>query len=721
MLTESEKNFVRDSFKTFLRNSYVHDIVFTDKFPDKEYSAFNHAIKSRRRIAWFNEKSGCINIYTPNIEHCNIPFIQSHVLSVAVEHFGFANLFRPEFGRLLASGMGNIIGERFDDITHVSNYLHNLVSKYNLSEHQELFGKSVNLVVSLNGFIFNAGFDVSAMRFGLGRYQYNKAVLNAKSGDYSFFDERCTKEFNNRIRIDEPFELYIGYAGDLLKNLGYLDREVYIHSSGIVRTCKKHFDGDLSVFKNLQFASLFHNPLFIYRCNNAFCSSDYAVVTDFSIMDKRLCFYIGGPDYINSAVRYKEDKNMRPFRIGATPSFVSESKLCRVLANTVDDWRYMREIQSESGHDKCFEYLDMLGLTETIKSGALPSPASIAGCLDTELLMRIAKIAKDFENPKDSVEISEAAGEKVDPQAVMIEKSCSVSESVFEEDRQEAVVPRRNYKFPSGLFSKTTAAKLGDAGIICTNDVFRVGLGDFRKAAGNDRALNKVVQWMADKGLYILPSVKPVVNESVTRDEVISHLSDNLLALSGTIKGTPVVARRLDGSYFAGSDALHLCICGLNQKSQSCPYWVTRNELSSFGCVPGKAEPVPVWNGGECTYVYNLSKTDFPKVNQDAYRLLMDRRTVGPDLDSTGRYIANLVNSIRPSCVMGNSYTFDSFFNHMDGFTSSNMVELKNRKDSSLTDIVGEDMVSDMERKGKAKQFMDYAETFKDGGIKKSK
>ena len=699
------KQDVEKSLRRVIASTHLKGVDFVDEFPSGMSDGLKHRVLERKTSHWYDRQTDRVCIYTPNLMSANLSFVQGEVMSGLIERYGIACMFNSDFqdmGKRLLEESNARMGRHYDSLWDLDT---------------ELFDQAV---VQKSTLPFSVVVPILAEHFDLkcSEQMLTRTVSNAyysayrnlidkqiAAGDFSHFDD-C----NIFSLVNKKPMLDFGPTSSTLESMGYPS----LHLIGFTDTFKAFFEDHgvkmgPEALKGLSDA--IQHPLAVIRSPRG---GDVNIVTDIRL-DKPgfdrplfLAFSAYGPEKtVDEKIRFDKENagkgDRKKYNVSLRPFSITEEKLHHRMLNQ-DNWIYLKPQNSLDGSS--YELIERWK-----KNGTAFSPAEYKSGFETRFLT-VANIAKDFHNPITNEKFLQLYGYKRDPVGKEIERRARLGSelsSLTVPDRQDAdsvpvekltYLDRTRLPFPKGLFKETEWKKLQAEHISCAHDVMRLGLEKVCELVPTARSINKLCQWLGSNEIWLKDSaIELPVKDSPTPADVIDHFSDCAIRASGKTDKPVLVPRLISGNYITGSDAAHLMYAAWAMRGCDCPVWATESQLDLLGCKPGKAEPVPVMNDGEPTYMYNLQKTDFPKVHPARYEQLMDA-CKDEIAEHTKRYF-----SIFLGYLNSGQMEVSDMISHLDSFNTSVRTYADGIKGVSLSDIIGPDGVKELKRQAKTRQM----------------
>ena len=677
----------------FFTLSTVKSIMLVDTLPDNDY---RNSLRDRKRCSWMDDKEPYVYMYIQNIGGARPEYWQGHVLRAAIGGLGLAGLFPDGH-----EGILDALNGRFGDS-----------------------GMKLNSLALWDALLANRSVERTGPEFWKGVAESICFPLGLKAGELvtrcirDGYEDICRKGREMRLGRDsgggllsavvpEVRQKLLGNTGDVLRSLGYPEVAFVVNPGKLSHL----LDKDGVSFTDDDVARGFRYPLMALRSRRSWSDGTVPVmaVTDLfaeveGVGRQYLAFSVPPPERVAGDLAGRALAGDGKAVVSCAPFMVSEAKLGYSLAGK-ENWMYMRPTVEGDG----FEYVERLKKNVAAVSPVLKDSGS------NRRSLAATKIAESFENPK----VLHKNNVPEDVSVPVMEQVSRMAEKTARDEagRSAALLPARGVKvaqrardraqepFPKNVVDGPVRERLFNAGIVNAVRVAEVGFDRVREVAGQDRAVNRIADWMAGRGIFVysksdrlVPDMKP------SGETVLSHLYDCICKGGGSLPGVLPLPRNLEGELFMGSDAVHLMLADTGRKAAACPYWATEKELLDIGCRPGKALPVPLWRDGDPGLVYNVSATDFPKRYPREYGDLVG--AAGRDAQEdreTGRYFSIIAGSLGevPRRKM------DSLAAWMDNSTSASFERLRSVRRSSLREAVGESAMKEMIRKGKTLKMYD--------------
>lgn len=703
---------VRMSLEGLFKNTNVKGISYEMSVPDDLRREVRDELLSRKRNSWFDEQTGNVCLYLPNIMDSDLGFLHSSILFSVVEHNGLEGLFKsPEEAVKVFS---KALRREFDSLSEVEKYI---------SQNRLSGAAQISIARELASYLEMEHYEPGAKRAVVGALSSYWKLRDADSrrlGDFSSDDEFIRQRISRYLDDGENSFIVIGYSDVFLGDALGFGSEAPVFGMDVrdlVEQLKKSGVSE-DVILNTPWASVFNDPLAVVRDPHGNMPFRYSIILNMPVRgdfgEQLVSFKVNSPESF-AAFRKERgfDRGTGHYHLGAFT--FSYSKIARMLSAGKENWLYMRP--TKYGNSQ-FELVNRIE-DRALKGGTLPAPGFNVSGLRAEFL-HIAKIASFFENPKTREE------KKKNFETLMKQLDRMDAETLESASQRTSTVSERDMKlqmrFTEKDLGKGSFAKLNRAGVFTAGDLINIGFDRVFEITESPRAVNKAAAFLYSKGFICVPKeqMQPVSSMPLRGDDG-RHFVDCVKAFFNKDMAV-YMPQRLDGSLFQGGDTLHLIAAKALEKRSALPVWLSASELAAYGCEVGKAMPVPVHGAGgsdDLENVYNISETTFPKVHKEEYQLMKEafseRVISGWESVAAKRLLWDINSDFIES---------DNMCKVIEHFNSDGVNSLKSLMLSGglpLSDIVGENTVKQMERKGKSVNMYKALKRFSSPSVKRSK
>ena len=695
------------SLDTFFSLTRLRGLSCVSSLPDTMGPRERAAILSRKRCSWVNPRTGDACVYTPGVNGYDPAFWQSVVLYAGLEAFGLKDLCSDvAVGDALLVSVNRRTGVPCGSLEELETRMRSLIEA---GERDRAYWTPVALGICS---AFGLEADMAHMEWALRNGLKGYFAGNGRSAGRAPEEPSRLERVEIRPAAAFPKRLDLGPVCEPLRRLGYPPEGVLMDTIKLTE-CLKRYGVDIETFGTGDLRERFGDPLMVLRSDRPRSDGTYPYSV---VLDKTIDVPGYGKEYLTLSVNPPEKEvsfcmearsGGKAWHLCPYPLFFTEGALM-VRMRKESGCLYLKS--GDGTELSKFEMVDRL--LKGKKNGAAPFPVETSGS-NAQSLNSFANITEKFKNPMSCEEFFGVFGYERDPLRDAAERRASVEADMRRADREasaQAAVIRvsdsMNTIIPKDVCGKAALDRLEREGIHNAGDVVREGFDRVRELAGTDRALNRIASWLAGLNIFVYP--KGGLQEVPDRpdaDTVRAHLLDSLLKVASGGGGEVHIPRRLSGTAFTGSDAVHLVAAGACMGRRSfCPVWVTGGELASLGSRPGKAAAVPVNTGDGPEYVYNLAATDFPKRYPEEYRSYLESlRSERPEGLEMERYLSCFLEQISA----GVNQRLQGLVQWMDGCDHGTFASLRAVHGQSLGDILGEDAMKEMRRKGKILRMYD--------------